>query len=82
MFSVCNVLILRYPRIAKFFTTVMMVKFANLLEEEGQSQRRRNRGDRKLRSVTYCHWAYALKVRYIVYIHTVHVACNNIQYTK
>ncbi|CAG2254245.1 unnamed protein product [Mytilus edulis] len=35
--------------------------FATLLQEEVQSQSRRNRGDRKLRWVTYCHWAYALK---------------------
>ncbi|XP_076087386.1 uncharacterized protein LOC143057841 [Mytilus galloprovincialis] len=35
--------------------------FATLLQEEVHSQRRRNRGDRKLRWVTYCHWAYALK---------------------
>lgn len=38
--------------------------FATLLQEEVHSQRRRNRGDRKLRWVTYCDWAYALKVRY------------------
>ncbi|CAG2257427.1 unnamed protein product [Mytilus edulis] len=33
--------------------------------EEVHSQRRRNRGDRKLRWVTYCHWAYALKIFYV-----------------